>query len=477
MTAAEPADGLSGLDLSAEYRIARNPDVATVSQGAEISYACRWIGPGGQPTVASEESWGPRDGVRWYKYSARPPRHFWQNQLESTYAGFVWRYRWEDDPGFYAVIAVIRSRLAPSADPTRCSVSQQVGETGAILQESLDSLLKRGEGPSLSAVKAETEKYVAVLQEIERRFPISDPRKKDQHDRTVKSWRDYAASLGALIGKTEGKRRIPMRGLHLETATQAKRPLFLFLADMGDVRHTQQHGGVVVQKRWTLVDWTNAESPRFRGEFEGQGPTVKEAITSAFTNWSWSNRYPEGHVVYEIPGELQSILGGSVRRQMDTNGTDLPEEIVEVLGWIAVGAMVVSGVCALFVAVPALGSAAFATALASSTGGAILSIAERRRQGIFDWRADVIDGLTIVSNLVGAGSWVRGARVTALDRFGKKADYVFIGTRIGSDAVQGLLVAEQHLDELDAISANPDYLPDERARESLRSSPSWRRSA
>jgi hypothetical protein len=468
MTSAEPQDALSGLDSSTDYRIHRDPDVTTITPGAEIAYSCQWIGPGGQPSAASQQYWGPRDGVHWYKYSAQPPRHFWQNQLKSMYVGFVWRYTWEDDPGFYSVIAVIRNRLAPGADPTRCSVSQQVGDTGAILQDSLDRLLQRGEVPSLPAVKAQTEKYVALLEQIEKRFPIADPRQKERHDRTVGSWREYAASLAALQRKTEGKRRILVRGLHIETATQIKRPLFLFLVDMGEVQHVQPRGGVIVQKKWMLVDWTNAENPRFRGEFEGEGQTPKQAIESAFSNWDWSNRYPKGHVTYEIPGELQNLLGGPARRQMDTNGMDLTEEVIEVLGWIAVGALIVSGVCALFVAVPALSSAAFATALASSTGGAVLSIVERRRQGIFDWQADVIDGLTIVSNIVGAGAWARGARVTALDKLGKKGDYVFIGTRIGSDAVQGVLVAEQHFEKLDAISQNPDHLPEERAHESLK---------
>jgi hypothetical protein len=469
MSGAEPQDdALSGLDSSTDYRIDRYPDVTTVTPGAEIAYSCQWIGPGGQPSVASQQYWGPRDGVHWYRYSAQPPRHFWQNQLKSMYAGFVWKYTWEDDPGFYSVIAVIRNRLAPGADPTRCSVSQQVGDTGAILRESLDHLLGKGALPSLPAVKAQTERYVALLQRIEKRFPISDPRLKDRHDHAVQSWREYAASLGALQKKTEGKRRILVRGLHIETATQVKRPLFLFLVDMGEVQHVQPRGGVITHKKWMLVDWTNAENPRFRGEFEGEGQTQKEAIENVLSNWDWSNRYPKGQVTYEIPSELRSILAGPARRRMDTNGMDLTEEVIDVLGWIAVGALIVSGVCAIFVAVPALSSAAFATALVSSTGGAVLSIVERRRTGVFDWQADVIDGLTIVSNIVGAGAWRRGARVTAFDKLGKKADYVFIGTRIGSDAVEGVLVAERYFEKLDAISQNPDYLPEERARESLK---------
>src|SRR5689334_752768 len=78
MSEAQADDTLAGLDKSVEYRIDRYPDVTTITPGADITYLCRWIGPGGQPEVASDKKWGPRDGVHWYKYSARPPRHFWQ---------------------------------------------------------------------------------------------------------------------------------------------------------------------------------------------------------------------------------------------------------------------------------------------------------------------------------------------------------------------------------------------------------------
>lgn len=459
MTAvAAGGDALSGLDESTEYRIARTPDVATITAGAEIEYACRWIGGGNQPQVAGDGQWGARDGVHWYRYSARPPRHFWQNQLQSMHAGFVWRHRWDEDPGFYSVVAVIRSRLAPGALPTRCAVSQQVGETGVLLSESLDDLLRRGDTPPLEAVAAEAARYVEVLRQIERRFPITDARLEQQHDRTVESWSRYAARLADLQKQTAGRRRIPVRALHLETATQARRPLFLFLVDRSQTPQAQ---------RWTLVDWTSADDPRFHGEYDGEGDTVEEAVAAAFTSWDWSNRYPAGDVAYEVPAELRASLGGPPRRRLETNGTNLAEEIVGALGWIAVGAMVVSGVCAVFVAIPALNTAAIATALASSTGAALLSIAERRRQGLFDWRADVIDGLTVATNLLGAGAWARGARVIALDRAGQAANFVFVGARIGADAVQGLLVASQHIDDLEAASKDPELSPDDRARRLL----------
>jgi len=466
MTSSEQGE-LSGFDQNTEYRIQRDPDLTTITQGAEITYRCQWAGLGEQPTVARGDYNGPRDGVHWYTYSAQPPRHLWQNQLRSMDVGFTWRNTWQDDPGLYSVIALIRSESSPDAYPTRCAVSQQIGDTGNILRESLDALVAEGELPSVAAVKAQTDKYLVTLKEIEDRFPISDLRKKERHDKTVAQWGAYRDGLAAVIKKTDGKRRIPLRGLHIETATQIKRPLFLVLVDMGDVQRMQPGGYLAPAKKWLLIDWTNAENPRFRGEFGGEGDTAKEAIVCALNDWDWSNRYPKGHVTYELPAELQSLLGGPARRQMDTNGKNLNEEIVEVLGWITVGAMVVSGACALFTTVRSLGARLFAAALVSSTGGAVLSIAERRHQGVFDWRADVVDGLTIVGNVVGAGAWARGARVKALDQFGKKADYIFLGTRVGTDSATGVLVAEEHFQRLDAIGKDPDLLPEERARQLL----------
>jgi hypothetical protein len=130
--------------------------------------------------------------------------------------------------------------------------------------------------------------------------------------------------LRGLLSPSDNKRRIPVRGLHLEFVTQAQRPLLMFLADLGEVTRQQGRGGLVKKKHWALVDWTDASDPRFRGTYDGEGTDDRAAIDACLNSWDWGNRYPEGNVSFEIPADLRGILGGPVRRQMDTNGKTSP---------------------------------------------------------------------------------------------------------------------------------------------------------
>ena len=225
--------------------------------------------------------------------------------------------------------------------------------------------------------------------------------------------------------------------------------------------------GPVTHQRWSLVDWTDASNPRFRGNYDGEGPDTRSAIISCFSDWNMSNRYPEGHVSYEIPPELRAILGDPVRRDMDTSGKNFTDRVIDVFNWIAIGAMLVSGFCFIFVAIPVLASAAFATSVVASTAAAVFSVGQRWRDGIFDWQADAIDGLTIVSNLIGTGIWARGARLRVLGKGGKTLDLVFLGSRVATDAAQGVLVAASRIDEIDKLMNDPDGPPDETARRLL----------
>ena len=68
------------------------------------------------------------------------------------------------------------------------------------------------------------------------------------------------------------------------------------------------------------------------------------------------------------------MVGGDVRRKMDTNGTNLTEEVIIVFQWIAIGTMLIAGFCFIFVAVPTLTSLAMGTSMLASTAAAVFSI-------------------------------------------------------------------------------------------------------
>jgi hypothetical protein len=458
---APPGDGVSDtLERSQRYDIHRAPDLMTITPGAQVQYRC-------QPRHGSLRAAGtPGDGIRWYKFAARAlleeTRHEdpnWAVPIEKGPIGeYLWDCQWSQAPGRY----VIGSEILRGGDSTFCFLPQYVETAGLVVGGSLEKLLKGGPGPAPAEAVGAVERQIETLDTIAKRFPIARPDDQRRHREAVDRWRDCAARLRGLLASSEGKTRIAIPAMHLETATQARRPLLLFLCHVGDdvVGHSARK-----RPRWILVDWTEATDPRFHGTYEGVGDTPDEAIKSALSDWDWGNRYPEGLVTYELPAHA---FGQAHRREMPTNGKSLGDEIKSVLEWIAIGGMVVGGALALFAAVPALASGMLGSSLLSSTGAATISISQRWRAGIFDWREDAFDGLTIIGNVFAAsGTWTRGARVLMRDKSGEAVERIFIGARLASDVVQGVLLADQALEEWTALSEDPDILPEERIRRML----------
>ncbi|MCU1347358.1 MAG: hypothetical protein JWO56_388, partial [Acidobacteria bacterium] len=442
-----------------EYLIRRIPDLQTVSKDAQIRYVCEWKAGGSAPLGMDETGHvGPRDGIRWYLYSAAASwlgENFKAGPLENA-----WSFTWDKPPGQYCVIAEIR---APGEPTTYCYRPQTVGDAGAILRAPLDQLIKKGGGPSPDDAQREIDRFRKLLDEDAQRMPPADPAK---HKESVDRWKEISDRLKGLLAPSAGKRRFRMRAIHLDAATQTERVLMLFLTELGT---EELHGrfGSRTNHRWALVDWTDTGNPRYRGSHEGQGSNVLEAVNACFSAWDLDNRYPEGHVTYEIPPDLYPLVGGDARRQMDTTGKNVTDRIISVLGWIAIGGLAVAGFCFIFVAVPAAMDLALGASMLASTGASAISIGQRWRDGIFDWKADAIDGLTIAAGLIGAGAWARGALVKTVTSSGKTVEGVFIGARVGTDAVQGILVGGTGFEQLDAIKNDKSLTPEERSHQIL----------
>ena len=182
------------------------------------------------------------------------------------------------------------------------------------------------------------------------------------------------------------------------------------------------------------------------------------------------NRYPAGRLEWQVPPELRPILGGDVRRTMEPDGKNLKDKVIIVFEWIAIGTMLIAGFCFIFVGVSTLTSLAMGTSMMASTAGAVMSIRQRWRDGLFDWQADAIDGLAPSPwkpdrrGRVGA----RRAREDILGKGAEKLDCVFLGTRLANDTPsRGFSIAESRIEDLDALMNDPSIPPEERARKVL----------
>jgi hypothetical protein len=458
-------DGVSDrFDRSDEYRIARAPDLTTVTPGAEVRYSC--LHREGLPPLAAGGPSPTRDNVRWYKFRARALLEEtrgrdpgWAVPVEQgPFAEFVWSCTWREPPGRY----VIGSEISDGRQSTFCFLPQAVESAGLVLGSGFDDLFASGQAPSAADAEQRIARHLATLQAIERRFPLADPDDREKHQRAVGSWTKHQAALRGLLRPTDGKTRIALPALHLETATQARRPVLLFLCHVDDdvVGRARRK-----RPRWVLVDWTDPTDSRWHGTYQGVGDTAGEAIADALGTWDRGNRYPPGRLVYELPAPAFSR---AQRAHLETDGKSLGDEIRGVFEWVAIGGLLVAGALLLFTPVPALAAGALGTSVFSSAAAGAISIGQRWRAGLFDLRQDAIDGLTILGALfAGAGAWARGARVLLRGSSGQTLTRVFIGAQIGADLVQGVLVAEESLREWDELVEDPELLPEERARKLL----------
>jgi hypothetical protein len=459
-------DGVSSrFDRSDRYRIGRVPDLMTVTPGAEVRYTCQHRN--GQPPAAIGGGATTRDSVRWYKFRARSlleetrgrdPN--WAVPLEKgPFGEFSWYCRWQESPGRY----VIGSEISDGGESTFCFLPQYVEGAGLVLGSAFDELgEKAGAPPSPAEAEQKLAQHLANLQAIARRFPVTDPDDQRRHDDAVAAWRKYQGALRELLAPTDGRTRIAVPALHLETTTQLQRPLLLFLCHAGDdvVGRSQRK-----RPRWVLVDWTDPTDSRWHGSYEGVGDTHAEAIAAALRDWDWGNRYPAGRVVRELPAHA---FGEAQRAQMQTNGKSLGDEVAGVFEWIAVGGLVVAGALLLFTPVPSLAAAALGASVLSSTAASGISVGQRWRAGIFDPRQDAIDGLTIIGALFGgAAAWSRGARVLLRGPSAETVARIFVGAQIGSDLVQGVLIAEDCLHDWNDLVEDPELLPEDRSRKLL----------
>jgi hypothetical protein len=215
------------------------------------------------------------------------------------------------------------------------------------------------------------------------------------------------------------------------------------------------------------LDWTNPMVRGTTGEYSGFGASSKEALEDAFKAWDAHNRYPTGGITYKTPKILDAPeLSGN----FETDGTARWDSIAAFFGWVGLGSAALAGVVTLLAPVPGsqIVSAAIWTSIFSSTAAATINIGTRVEEGFSSWQANAFDVLSIVGNLFGAAAivWSRGANLIVQTANGP-VKYALMGA-VGTDVVQGVMLAGEYIDQYDAIEADPNLPPDERTMKLVR---------
>lgn len=459
------------------YQIERRPNMASITPGAVVAYEC--VGPKTLGMYADGTYY--EEVVRWWVFRDRRAEGkdmkfvngIKAKEGESPY-GWVRTFDWQVDPGDYLVIAEIRKR-GSSADPEVVVLAQHLMSEAEVKGELAKLITKAHGAPLANPDEADSliGEELLALDAIVKNGPALSPAQQQEHKKSVDRWTECRKKLSERLASTNGRRRIPIIAVHIDFATQQRRQLNFFLADLTDKESKKGQWGTSDHTThvWRLVDWTNPESRAESSEADGTGQTAEAAVVDALGDWDWwRSRYPKGRISFEVPTRA---CGTFIKREFETDGATTWDKIVGALSVTAMAAgMVIIGVATLGTAIPAeIAAATAATALivstASGVGAEVISISVRRAEGIHDTKADVISVLGVVASLFQL-RWIKGATVSMP---GKPGLFRFLGhVAEGSvNVAQGVLILDDQFDtvqrELERLRKDPNLLPEERARQ------------
>ena len=302
-----------------------------------------------------------------------------------------------------------------------------------------------------------SKKYLAVLKKIAADKPPATEQDKEKHETTIKNLDAYIFHLDDHLKGLEHKEAYQVDAIHIDVERSTRTTLKLWL-----INTTKRNSDEIT---WRLIDWTNPAHRSTTGSYEESGDTHQEAIENLLETWDDNNRYPEGRIRYKFKVSKYKI---DEEDGFDTDGMSTWDEISKWLDYVALGAAVVAGVATLIAPVPGsrVVSAAIWASIVTSTGAATINIAQRHDEGFGNLKDDAFDGLSIVGNLfAGAGTyWKVGASVTSATRLGSGMSKAIIIGQIGTDGLQGVMLAAEHIGQYNQIMDDPNLLPEDRLK-------------
>jgi hypothetical protein len=158
------------------YRIVATPELHTVTPGARVTYYCA------QQYDTIEAADGPRDRFQWYCYNDRATaKQYGAPSIIPGAAGVLWKNAKWAFPGKHTIVCAITFK-----DNTKHSleypqwVDAVEAVLGAFFFKQRDHTI-----PSPEDELSIARRYLQVLRDAEKRFPITDPEKKAASDKRL----------------------------------------------------------------------------------------------------------------------------------------------------------------------------------------------------------------------------------------------------------------------------------------------------
>ncbi len=349
---------------------------------------------------------------------------------------------------------------------------------------------------------------------VERSHPTRLPDPKEAFEQMRQRMLQLGNALYDLLIPLSGQmsRRYSVHAVHAAAVQNVELHLFIAIGaaprvDRFEVFGAPARGGpgsLTKLHHVNIVDWTDASGKAYRGTYSGIHHDKGQAIVMALHHWRSANDYPEGTIRFGLPPPfVEALLAAKQRDSLTASdiaglksslGLDLASAIsgdslvgsFETGGDIDVAAALdkvafAAGMLALVsaLAAPIPGSRAVAglvwASMVAGTASSTIRIVGRHHEGITDWKADTLDGLSILGNLLmvpGAKeAWRRGSQVmlreVAVLGVGKGVLRRTLIGQISVDLVQGVLVAAGEIQELRLLLADPTKDPVERVKLAL----------
>jgi len=360
--------------------------------------------------------------------------------------------------------------------------TQKVITSQQALSQALAHPRQTHEPPHPVTTWQHTVTYIAKLEamhEAERKRSRSSGERRKGYDYGIfeaklAKYKKYRDALRKLCDKylQQGASFYPFYAAHVNLETHETRMLHVCVVVYtgGEINWLKPKGARL--KKLAILDWTNPEDEHATKAGQGTGATFKEALKNALAEWDETCSYFPGWVKYTIP---RSVPGGFIAKKFETGEKTTFATVAEWLGWSSMSLGVIQMFAGLLIPEASLVAIIIMTALRAGTVGtsvasAVFSIADRHRRDAADWRADLFDGLSILSSMFeGArGAWKRGATVYGRLPGGKKAEtYLFVGQLL-TDGFQGVLITSDAYEDLHSTMNDTALAPDERYRRGLK---------
>lgn len=305
-------------------------------------------------------------------------------------------------------------------------------------------------------------KYLDAVRSAERASGCPDG-KREKYEREMRQRERYLEALAEIVDPLERHRTIPVAASYAARDTSEQVDLRICIQETGRIRMD----GASSWEVW-LCDWTNPLDNRLRGRYWASAETRDDALRKVVAEWRENNEYYHpGNVVVEFPPGISIDRHNRtpVRHSFDTPSPGFWGKLKEFLDAIALALGVATALVALILPVPGsrVVSGLIWASIFTSTAASAIQIGRRKNNGFGDWKEDAFDLLTIAGNLFTAGQmrWARGAVLVSRSFQGQYKRFCLMG-EVATDALQGLLIAEEKFDEFEAILSDSSLSPSER---------------